>query len=349
VEDCIDEWDNVMLWERLVLGVLDETTTKAEAKTSPYSSKDVFEYTGNDADGYNSGYGDYYNVHGLSFGVGGDAYMYGGWDHCGYNFNTMESIMISLPNEAGPHWGPAHEIGHQHQGPLNMRGLTEVTNNLFANVVLWYYGKSTSRYNGTDAALSNVLAQFNADGTDFFSNNIWAQTVMDYKLFLYYHVLGHNTKFYPRLFEMLRQNPMTIAYSQDGSQCLMHFYKMCCDAAGEDLTEFFRAHGFFRVMEERFVGDYSNAVYNLTQQQIDAAITEVKAKKYPENLSVLFINDATGENIKSHRDDVEYLANFNDGNTCAEVGCYATFETAATPTYNYTISGNTYQWKAPEA
>lgn len=337
----IEEWDNVMIWERLLMGVVGKSTIEQEDKVSPYSDKSsVVSYTGDDADEFGCDYSEYYRIHGLSFGTEG-GYMYGGWDHCGYNFNTMESIMINLPNEAGPHWGPAHEIGHQHQGPLNMRGLTEVTNNLFANVVLWYYGKSTSRYNGTDAALSNVLAQFNADGTDFFSNNIWAQTVMYYKLFLYYHVLGHNTKFYPRLFEMLRQNPMTIAYSQDGSQCLMHFYKMCCDAAGEDLTEFFRAHGFFRVMEERFVGDYSNAVYNLTQQQIETAIAEVKAKKYPENLSVLFINDATGENIQSHRDDVEYLANFNDGNTCAEMGCYATFETAATPTYNYTISGNT--------
>ncbi len=345
LEASIEEWDNVMIWERLLMGVVGQSTIDAEDKSSPYSERPtVTAYTGDDGDDFGCDYSEYYRIHGLSFGTEG-GYMYGGWDHCGYNFNTMESIMLSIVDEAGPHWGPAHEIGHQHQGPLNMRGLTEVTNNLFSNVVLWYFGKSTSRYNGTDGSLSNVLQQFNADGTDFFSNNIWAQTIMYYKLFLYYHVLGNNPKFYPRLFEMLRQNPMAIEYNQDGGKCLMHFYKLCCDAAGEDLTEFFRAHGFFNVMEDRFVGDYSNAVYNMTQAQIDAAIAEVEAKDYPENIAVLFITDATGEgNIESHRDDVGYLTHFdtNDsGNLISgELGNYATFNTVAAPSYNYTISGN---------
>ena len=340
IEDCINEWDNVMLWERLLLGVLDKNTINAEAKQSPYSitdSKKVFEYTGEDGE-FESDYSDYYNVHGLSYGIP-NRYMYGGWAHCGYNFNTMEGIIQNLPTNAGSHWGPGHEIGHQHQALLTVNGLTEVTNNLFSNVVLWYFGETTSRYNGSEGALSNVLAQFNAEGTDFFSNNIWAQTIMYYKLFLYYHVLGHNPKFYPRLFEMLRQDPMSKGYTQDGSKCLMHFYKKCCLAAGEDLTEFFRAHGFFEVMDNRLVGDYSNSVYNLTQAQIDAAIAEVKSWKYPENLAVLFVNDATGETIKSYKGD--NLELYGETTVCAEVGSYASFATATKPSYNYAISGNT--------
>lgn len=340
IEPVIDEWDNVMLWERLVLGVLDKKTIEGNAKKSPYSDKDyVFAYTGGDTDGFGTDYGDYYNVHGLAFGVGGDAYMYGGWDHCGYHYNTMGGVIQNLPTNAGSHWGPGHEIGHQHQALLTVNGLTEVTNNLFSNVVLWYFGETTSRYNGSEGALSNVLAQFNAEGTDFFSNNIWAQTIMYYKLFLYYHVLGNNPKFYPRLFEMLRQDPMSTGYAQDGSTCLMHFYKKCCLAAGEDLTEFFRAHGFFEVMDNRFVGDYANSVYNLTQAQIDDAIAEVKSWKYPENLAVLFVNDATGETIKSYKGD--NLELYGETTVCAEVGSYASFATATAPSYNYAISGNT--------
>lgn len=340
IEPVIDEWDNVMLWERLLLGVLDKKTIEGNAKKSPYSDKDhVFAYTGDDIDGFGTDYGDYYNVHGLAFGVGGDAYMYGGWDHCGYHYNTMGGVILNLPTDAGSHWGPGHEIGHQHQELLNMRGLTEVTNNLFANVVLWYFGETTSRYNGNQGSLTNVLEQYNAEGTDFFSNNIWAQTIMYYKLFLYYHVLGNNPKFYPRLFEMLRQDPMNIAYEQDGSKCLMHFYKKCCLASGDDLTEFFRAHGFFEVMENRFVGDYSSAVYNLTQKQIDDAIAEVKSWKYPENLAVLFVNDATGETIKSYKGD--NLELYGETTICSEIGSYASFVTPTTPSYNYAISGNT--------
>ncbi|MBO5134488.1 MAG: M60 family metallopeptidase [Bacteroidaceae bacterium] len=343
VEDCINEWDNVMLWERLVMGILDEETIQANAKKSPYSDKDyVFEYTGNDTDGYGSDYSEYYNVHGLSFGTEG-GYMYGGWDHCGYNTSTMGGVIQKLPTSSGAHWGPGHEIGHQHQGPLNMRGLTEVTNNLFSNIVLWYFGETTSRYNGDNGDLNNVLTQFNTEGADFFSNNIWAQTIMYYKLFLYYHVLGHNPKFYPRLFEMLRQDPMVIEYNQDGGKSLMHFYKKCCYAAGEDLTEFFRAHGFFEVMENRFVGDYSNAVYNLTQEQIDAAINEIKtwaaANNKKENIAVLFINDATGETITSHKGD--NLETYGGTTICAEVGSYATFNDNVPGNYSYTVDGST--------
>ena len=340
-EAVIDEWDNVMLWERLLLGVLGENTINAEAKQSPYSiaqSKNVFEYTGEDGE-FESDYSDYYNVHGLSYGVGGNAYMYGSGDHCGYHYNTMESIIQNILTDAGSHWGPGHEIGHQHQGLLTVNGLTEVTNNLFSNVVLWYFGETTSRYNGTEGALSNVLAQFNAEGTDFFSNNIWAQTIMYYKLFLYYHVLGHNTKFYPRLFEMLRQDPMSTGYAQDGSTCLMHFYKKCCLAAGEDLTEFFRAHGFFEVMENRFVGDYANSVYNLTQAQIDTAIQEVKDLGYKENFSALFVNDATSETIQSYKGD--NLELYNETRVCADLGSYGNFNNNTASDYTVTISGTT--------
>ena len=333
VEATINEWDNVMLWERLLMGFMSEETIKAEAKKSPYSDKPyVFEYTGND-------YSEYYNTHGLAWGFDTDGYMYGTWDHSGYHLSTMDGVIKDLPTSSGAHWGPGHEIGHQHQQLLNMNGLTEVTNNLFSNVVLWYFGETTSRYNGDEGSLSHVLEQFNTEGADFFSNNIWAQTIMYYKLFLYYHVLGHNPQFYPRLFEMLRQDPMSGGYYQDGSKCLMHFYKKCCDAAGEDLTEFFRAHGFFEVMTDRFVGDYSNSVYNLTQSQIDAAIEEVKGKGYPVNIAVLFINDATGETIQSHKGDT--LEKYGETTICAEVGGYATFNDAADPSYTYTISGNT--------
>ena len=341
VEDCINAWDNVMLWERLVIGVLDENTIKAEAKKSPYSDKPyVFEYTGNDSDGYGSDYSDYYNVHGLSYGTN-SGYMYGGWDHCGYHVNTMGSVIKDLPTNAGVQWGPGHEMGHQHQKPLTVNGLTEVTNNLFANIVLWYFGETTSRYNGTEGALQSVMETFNKEGTDFFSNNIWAQTQMYYKLFLYYHVLGHNPKFYPRLFEMLRQDPMSSGYEQDGATCLLHFYKKCCYAADEDLTEFFRAHGFFRVMDNRLVGDYSNSVYNMTQEQIDAAINEIKTwaltKGKKENIAVLLINDATGD-ITSHKGDKLQLFQ-KDYN--ADLGSYATFGDNTPGNYSYTIDKNT--------
>ena len=343
VEDVIDSWDNVMMWERLLLGVLDETTVNAEAKQSPYSvtqTKRVFEYTGNDQD-FPAGYGDYYNVHGLALGVGGNTYMYGSGDHSGYHYNTMSGVIEAMPSSAGSHWGPAHEIGHQHQNLINMRGEMEVSNNLFSNVVLWFYGETTSRVNGTEGSLENILKNFNSESGHYLNNSIWGMTQMYYKLFLYYHVLGYNPKFYPRLFEMLRQDPQVDnrAENVDGSKAQLHLYKKACMAAGEDLTEFFRAHGFLKPLDGFSLDDYGVSTYTMTQAQIDAAIAEVKALKYKENIAVLFINDATGETIKSHKGD--NLDLYGETTVCAEVGGYASFNANTTPNYTYSVSGTT--------
>ncbi len=336
-EDIVEAWDNVMLWERLLMGLASKKQFEDANATwkSPYSGKDeVFAYTGDSENDYFCDYEDYYNIHGLAFGVGGSTYMYGSWDHSGYHFNTMSSIMGDILNSAGSYWGPGHEIGHQHQQPFTLNGLTEVTNNLFSNVVLWYVGKTTSRVNGDQGALFQVYDAFCTKGGDFYTNNIWALTHMYYRLFLYYHVLGHNTEFYPRLYEMLRQDPMHKAYNQDGAVGLLHFYKKACMAAGEDLTEFFRAHGMLDVMNNRLVGDYSNSVYTTTQQQIDAAIAEVKALGYKENIAVLFINDGTGEKITGSTG--AELSLF-DGATTANVGSYAYFYVEPSD-YTFTVS-----------
>ena len=356
IEDVINAWDNVMLWERLLLGVLGESATGTATKQSPYSktsSKNVIEYTGNDTDGFQTGYGEYYNIHGLAQGVGGDTYMYGVGDHSGYHYSTMESIIQNIPTNVGSHWGPAHEIGHQHQNLINMRGEMEVSNNLFSNVVLWMFGETTSRVNGSEGSLENVLNNFNNESGHYLTNSIWGMTQMYYKLFLYYHVLGHNPKFYPRLFEMLRQDPQrdNRAGTVDGANAQLHLYKKVCAAAGEDLTEFFRAHGFFKPLNGWSIEDYGWSTYNMTQEQINAAIAEVKAqaksKGWTENTAIIFINDATGEAIRSHRNDVEYLAHYDVNESgqkiiSSELGCYTTFiENVVAPNYTYSISGTT--------
>ena len=345
VEAVIKEWDNIMMWERLLLGVLGEEALNAASPESPYSESDhVIEYTGNDSD-FPSGYGDYYNIHGLAWGVNHN-FMYATGDMSAYHYNTMGGIFQEMPTSAGSHWGPAHEIGHQHQNLINMRGEMEVSNNLFSNVVLWMYGETTSRVNGKEGSLENILKNFYNESGHYLTNSGWGATQMYYKLFLYYHVLGHNPKFYPRLFEILRLDPQkdNNASAVNGANAQLHLYKKVCEAAGEDLTEFFRAHGFFKPLDGWTIDDYGVSTYYMTQAQIDAAIAEVKAQAksndWKENTAVLFINDATGESILSHRDDVEYLELYGETTICAEVGGYSNFNNNAT-NYTYTISGNT--------
>ena len=299
----LEAWDRVMYSELATMGLLSKDDMKRMNELYPRWNADgtvaaeIYDYSEtSDIDGKTLeqfcgvDYSDVFNHHGVALGTT-SGYMYGGGDHCGYNINTFDGIIKTFASNAGSTWGPGHEIGHQHQALLTLNGLMEVTNNLFSNIALWYKGMSTSRYNGNEGSLEKVLEAFNTDGGDTYTNNIWALTHMYYRLWLYYHLAGNNTQFYPRLFELLRHDPMKRTYMQDGDVSMLHFYKLVCQAAGEDLTEFFRAHGYFTVMENRLVGDYSNSVYNLSQQMIDKAIAEVKEMGYPENLSIIFIND----------------------------------------------------------
>ena len=248
----------------------------------------------------------------------GSGYMSGGWRVCNYHYNTMGSIIGLIGAEAGPTWGPAHEIGHQNQGVFNLNGQTEVTNNFFSNVAVWYMGMGTSRVNGNEGSLESVLAAFNTEGNDLYTNNVWAITQLYYRLWLYYHLAGNNTQFWPRLFELCRREPLENGGQISGETSLLRFYKHACNAAGEDLTEFFRAHGFFEIMDNRFVGDYANATYNVTPEQIDAAIAEIKDKNYPVNYAVLLINDGTNETTKKH--DGSTPRALWDGSATAEFG-----------------------------
>lgn len=346
IPEWVERWDRVMLSERLTMGLLGrEEMEEANARfhAQDATKHDIYTYTGDDASAdFGCDYGKHYRIHGLAIS-NNSGYMSGGWNSSNYHYNTLGDIiggMLDTESTGGVTWGPGHEIGHQHQGPFNMRGLTEVTNNLYSNIAVWYDGRGTSRVNGGEGDLTSVLQAYNQTPHDFFTNNIWAQTHMYYKLWLYYHLVGKNTKFYPRLMEMLRRDPMTIEYNQQGNTSLLHFYKKVCDAAGEDLTEFFRAYGFLEVMTDRFVGDYSSAIYNQTQADIDAAIAYVKGKNYPKNTDVLFINDYTsGATYLNHEGEPRKLW---DGTTYSDLGSYTVLDgTDAAPItgdYSLTVS-----------
>ena len=348
----IEAWDRIMYTELATMGLVSKSTmdkmnslyprwtsegTPAEIydynNAGSLDGKTYFEFCGG------IDYSEYFNHHGAAIGAP-SGYMSGGWRNCSYHYNTMGSVIGKIAAEAGPTWGPAHEIGHQHQGVFNLNGQTEVTNNFFSNVAVWYMGMGTSRINGNEGSLESVLAAFNTDGNDLYTNNIWAITHLYYRLWLYYHLAGNNTQFWPRLFELCRQEPLVNGGQISGETSLLRFYKHACNAAGEDLTEFFRAHGFFEVMDNRLVGDYSNAIYNVTQAQIDAAIADIKEKGYPVNYAALFINDATGDTTPKH--DGETKRALWDGSATAEVGCVNDFinEPASLGEYVATITAD---------
>ena len=346
INAIIEAWDRIVLSEKITLGEASQADVAMMNQLFPrwdvtWTRKaEMYDYTGYQDFCNGIDYSDYYNHRALAFGTT-SGYMYGSWDHTGYHINTTPSILTAIATEPGPTWGPAHEVGHQHQTLFTTNGLTEVTNNFFSNIAVWYMGMGTSRVNGTQGNLAHVYDVYR-NGGDFFDNNIWAMTQMYYRLWLYYHRAGHNTQFCPRLFELLRRQPMVTSrgsgtdetedgtrYFQytDGATTILHFYQLCCDAAQEDLTEFFRAYGFFRVMDDRFVSDYTNSKYTQSQADIDQAIAAVKSRGYRPNVDPLFINDCTPNVTYRHdgatpRSYWDYETSRSDN---AEVGCYVDF------------------------
>ena len=371
INGIIEAWDRIFLSEKMTLGVASKADVDSMNKLFPrydatWTEKaEIYNYDEalyafcdsiKERDG---DYGEYYNHRGVAFGTR-TGYMYGSWDHSGYHINTTPDIMVKIATEAGPTWGPAHEIGHQHQALYTLNGEMEVTNNTFANIAAWYMGMGTSRVNGTEGNLAHVYDNFKA-GNYIFGNNIWALTQRYYRLWLYYHRAGNNTQFFPRLFELIRLHPMERSYGSgsemrpndkgvmentsfqltNGYRSYLHFYKLCCEAAQEDLTEFFRAYGCFVPVDGAFQGDYTNSKYYTTQKEIDKAIAEVKAKGYPVNNKVLFINDCTKDATYGHDGTTRrsYWDPETGGGKNAEVGLYVDYinQTPITGTYVYSL------------
>ena len=196
-------------------------------------------------------------------------------------------------------WVCAHEFGHSNQNAINMVGTTEVSNNLFSNVAIFYQDYFHTR--GGTIADNNAAHR---KGTAWHFRDSDSRMRMFYQLWLYYHAAGRNRDFYPKLFEYLRNDPMSIREATSGdvytSGESLKFYKYACRAAGEDLTPFFEAWGFFVPFSKTAITDYYD--YNVVSQQndINAAKNEVAGYGYRKNYSILFIEDRIGD-VKSNK------------------------------------------------
>lgn len=282
IDGGIDAWDCVTKWEISLLGLRWDSD---DAVTNEYIS----------AEGLSTVvYPTYYNSYHLAW-ADNTGYMDATWWRTHYARSTWSGLLSKQNLFYGgtcSSWGPAHEIGHTNQGCFNMPGGTEVTNNLFSNVVNFLVGYGDSR--GT----TNLdVTDYYANHTPWYDYDIWSQTRMYFHLFLYYHAAKNDITFFPRLFEALRKDGLTWGSANStsnpvlGQNMHLKFYEKCCITAGEDLTDFFRAYGFFEPMNLLLVGDYSNYYVTSTQSNIDASIRRVKQRNLPVNRSVLFIDD----------------------------------------------------------
>lgn len=188
-------------------------------------------------------------------------------------------------------WGPAHENGHVQQEAITPINCSEVSNNLFSNLVLYKLGRWQSR----GGSISEIAAEY-ADNLPWPSRSNHLMLRMYWQLYLYYHVAGNNPEFYPTLFRLLREDPIVKVGSSDksyinkGSDDLLHFAEKCCEASGEDMTNFFEAWGFFVPMKENHYGDYAD--YYLTSTEEMIAATKAKMAAYTKKAGAIeFIED----------------------------------------------------------
>lgn len=213
-------------------------------------------------------------------------------------------------------WASAHELGHHRQDPIKMAGHTETSNNIYSNVAVYQQGRYTSRAAGVNAILQDFLdgvsyperiARANTSGTSGTYNQ--HMLLLNWQLYMYFHINGVKTDFFPSLFNALRSDKMEKVAGEGkltaADTDYLKYYVKCCEVSGYDLTDFFAAYGFFMLPPEqstsikdgsvttnRYVTFTDYSIYNLyvTQSMIDAAKAEVAAMNLPP-CNIIFIED----------------------------------------------------------
>ena len=306
ITDAIGWWDNMAVWQQELMGLEDYKPSRFNNKLCAVTTTSGYQSAGN----YTTNYVETYIT----------------------NLLPYKNVMAGGDNV----WGPAHENGHVHQATINMIACSEVSNNLFSNRTLYGLGKYMSR----GGKISEIA--------DAFTNNIaWPSRDggitlrMYWQLYLYYHVAGNNPQFYPTLFKLLREDPLkkssggTVNY---GRKDLLHFAKKCSEAAGEDLTDFFEAWGFFVPMTSAQFDDYGTYVLTSSTSMIKDAKKEL-AKFTKRAGAIQFIEDRV---LPVPRTDGVEGNKLNNGVAVGEAGDLGHFTAFVPDSMNVVPQGYVY-------
>ena len=235
-------------------------------------------------------------------------YMYATTGGTYYNYSTLGDVLnydkMKMGN--GTLWGPAHEFGHNHQQLFNTAGMTEISVNMYSNMVMFTSGRVTSRsencaytdvdgkkYDGVcESAVSTYADRF-ANKQKWFEYGTWGTTQMYYKLYLMFHATGLDNQFWHKCLDYLRKNRLEgqgTANCQGQNDYLL-FAKACSYTAQQDLSSFFEAWGHFYDVNGSVIGDYSNTtMYTTRAQWVEAKKFMQQFPKGPAN-NMIFIDD----------------------------------------------------------
>ena len=261
IEGTLHRWDDLVEVQRSLMHA-DQFADRFNCMLSASSSSD-----GNP---YASSYGTYYP------GVG--------------TIMNYDAMTHGKENDSGAnYWCIAHETGHVHQNLINLAGCTEISNNFFSQVNTWMQGSNTGRGGPWKEARDAFFT-----GKFWNDYDLWQRCRMYFQLWLYFHLMEHNTTFYQQLFDKFRESPIQMSTNASnpgsGTTDYLKFAKFCCDIAQADLSEFFQFWGFFVPVNNYVIEDYSTKYMTTTQAEIDAAIAYMQ--KYPKKLgNIMFIDE----------------------------------------------------------
>lgn len=275
VDKSIAWYDSIAVWQKDLMGYTEAVATGQRAGAPYY-------LTGGEAI-----YPLYYNN--PIFAIEGESGDAGYANSSAYrvSYNSLDCIRNCL-NALNPdmdEWCAGHENGHNNQGAINLEGGTESSNNLFSNYCRYLTGLVTS----VGSPLSTVMDEF-ARNQPFYTRGVDSQLRMYWQLYLYYHLGQRKTDFYPTLFKLLREDPLSLWSTGGNLNSGMKFVKKVCEAAQEDITDFFTVYGFFVPMANVTIDDYGTR--KLTVRATDIRRTKDVISKYPvKNQTMLYVED----------------------------------------------------------
>lgn len=309
ISDAIDWWDDMIAWQRALLGVDDVVPRLCNNLACAISLSNGYQ----SATDYRTQYAASYIRNLLPY-----AKMMSNADNC---------------------WGPGHENGHTHQYAIQMIGTAESSNNLFSNLVLNKLGKYQSRGDANKRIFDDYAA-----GTPWTARSIDITHRMYWQLYLYFHEAGIDPTFYPRLFQAMRQKPLAARAqnkrSVSGNEDVLCFARAVCDVAQMDLSEFFQFWGFCIPTDHLHVDDYGDFDITNTQKEIDDFLAY--ASRYPKGPDIEFIEDRIKGVPRTDGGSGNKLTNGVSGSAAGQVGHYTDFRDRSVKAegYLYTLSDN---------
>lgn len=260
------------------------------------------------------------------------AYMWASDDRIAFTYKELGKVLLkdNVMEKKDNVWGPAHEIGHVHQGAINWPSCTESSNNIFSNYVLYKLDKYCSR--GLEiSALADSYRQKKSwallgDNASYKNEDTELHMRMQWQLWNYFHRLGNMPDFFPKLFKYLRDNPLATAAPGTAQ---MQYAKAVCTVANMDMTEFFDRWGFFIYTFIPNYEQYDTYMYMVSQPLIDQTKEYMATfdKKVPP---IYYLEDRKNGDVG--------IENYKVG----DVGYYTLFKdnVKITGTPTYSLSGN---------